>query len=37
MRTLTKALASIVPLVSAILLSGCAEIPDVVQSQHSQQ
>ena len=36
MRTLIRALASIVLLLSAILLSGCAEIPDVVQSQYSQ-
>ena len=36
MRTLTKALASVVLLSSAILVSGCAEIPDVVQSRYSE-
>ncbi len=36
MRTVIRTLASIVLLLSAILLSGCAEIPDAVQSRYSQ-
>ena len=36
MRVPVRALASIVLLLSAILLSGCAEIPDAVQSRFSQ-
>jgi hypothetical protein len=36
MRTLTRALASVVLLSLAILANGCAEIPDAVQSRYSE-